>query len=98
VNKILNIHAPGKLLVIIRIFVSLFFYGLSSEGLNCQGVTFLVLSSIILQSITEWSGEVRSIVYSSDGKSVSVVYRVTLHGIDAEVPLLFQVMLFYIND
>ncbi|CAD6235672.1 unnamed protein product [Miscanthus lutarioriparius] len=33
----------------------------------------------------EWSGEVRSIVYSSDGKSVSVVYRVTLHGIDAEI-------------
>ena len=96
VNKILNIHAPGKL-IIIRIFVSLFFDGLSSEGLNCQGVTFLVLSSIILQSITEWSGEVRSIVYSSDGKSVSVVYRVTLHGIDAEVPLLFQKMLLYIN-
>uniref|UniRef100_M8C4Z7 DNA repair RAD52-like protein 1, mitochondrial n=1 Tax=Aegilops tauschii TaxID=37682 RepID=M8C4Z7_AEGTA len=33
----------------------------------------------------EWSGEVRNIVYSSDGKSVSVVYRVTLYGTDAEI-------------
>ncbi|KAL0326455.1 UNVERIFIED_CONTAM: DNA repair -like protein 1, mitochondrial [Sesamum radiatum] len=32
----------------------------------------------------EWSGEVRSITYSADGKSVSVVYRVTLYGTDAE--------------
>lgn len=36
-------------------------------------------------SIAEWSGEVRSITYSADGKSVSVVYRVTLYGTDAEV-------------
>lgn len=35
--------------------------------------------------IVEWSGEVRSITYSADGKSVSVVYRVTLYGTDAEV-------------
>lgn len=33
----------------------------------------------------EWSGEVRSITFSADGKSVSVVYRVTLYGTDAEV-------------
>ncbi|CAL5401694.1 unnamed protein product [Camellia sinensis] len=33
----------------------------------------------------EWSGEVRSITYSADGKSVSVVYRVTLYGTNAEV-------------
>ena len=52
-------------------------------------------TSILLQSITEWSGEVRSIVYSSDGKSVSVVYRVTLHGTDAEVPILFQKIFLY---
>ncbi|CAL5398758.1 unnamed protein product [Camellia sinensis] len=32
----------------------------------------------------EWSGEVRSITYSVDGKSVSVVYRVMLYGTDAE--------------
>lgn len=34
----------------------------------------------------EWSGEVRNITYSADAKSVSVVYRVTLYGTDAEVP------------
>lgn len=33
----------------------------------------------------EWSGEVRNIAYSADAKSVSVVYRVTLYGTDAEV-------------
>lgn len=33
----------------------------------------------------EWSGEVRSVTYSADGKSVTVVYRVTLYGTDAEV-------------
>ncbi|MQM07350.1 hypothetical protein Taro_040189, partial [Colocasia esculenta] len=32
-----------------------------------------------------WSGEVRNIIYSADGKSVSVVYRVTLYGTDAEI-------------
>lgn len=37
----------------------------------------------------EWSGEVRSITYSADAKSVSVVYRVTLYGTDAEVGILF---------
>lgn len=36
-------------------------------------------------NITEWSGEVRNITYSVDGKSVSVVYRVTIYGTDAEV-------------
>lgn len=33
----------------------------------------------------EWSGEVKSVVYSPDEKSVTVVYRVTLYGTDAEV-------------
>lgn len=42
----------------------------------------MVLSSTLF---LEWSGEVRSITYSADGKSVSVVYRVTLYGTDAEV-------------
>jgi len=37
-------------------------------------------------SMLEWSGEVRNITYSADAKSVSVVYRVTLYGTDAEVP------------
>lgn len=38
--------------------------------------------------VLEWSGEVRNVIYSADGKSVTVVYRVTLHGTDAEVYLL----------
>lgn len=33
----------------------------------------------------EWSGEVRNITYSADGKTVSVVYRVTIYGTDAEI-------------
>lgn len=50
--------------------------------------------------IVEWSGEVRSITYSADGKSVSVVYRVTLYGTDAEViffMLNFRACACYIN-
>lgn len=31
-----------------------------------------------------WSGEVRSIVFSNDGSTVSVVYRVTIRGSDGE--------------
>ncbi|KAL2607411.1 hypothetical protein R1flu_025984 [Riccia fluitans] len=31
-----------------------------------------------------WSGEVRNITFSSDGKTVSVVYRVTIRGLDGE--------------
>lgn len=47
---------------------------------------FEVLILIILSlPVVEWSGEVRGITYSADGKSVSVVYRVTLYGTDAEV-------------
>lgn len=81
-----------------QIFVCPLVDGISSNRLNCWGVKFLVLLQSFLQSIAEWSGEVRSIVYSSDGKSVSVVYRVTLHGIDAEVPPRFYKVLIYIYD
>jgi hypothetical protein len=31
-----------------------------------------------------WSGEVRSVVFSKDGSTVSVVYRVTIRGSDGE--------------
>ncbi|EEC71896.1 hypothetical protein OsI_04644 [Oryza sativa Indica Group] len=44
-----------------------------------------IVNKILNIHAPEWSGEVRSIVYSSDGKSVSVIYRVTLHGTDAEI-------------
>ncbi|KAI8021878.1 hypothetical protein LOK49_LG03G03149 [Camellia lanceoleosa] len=46
-----------------------------------------IVNRIMNLHAPEWSGEVRSITYSADGKSVSVVYRVTLYGTDAEVPL-----------
>lgn len=44
-----------------------------------------ILSWFIRYLFVEWSGEVRSITYSADGRSVSVVYRVTIYGTDAEV-------------
>lgn len=44
--------------------------------------------------MVEWSGEVRNITYSADAKTVSVVYRVTLYGTDAEVvTCLFSLLL-----
>ncbi|KAL3641520.1 hypothetical protein CASFOL_016488 [Castilleja foliolosa] len=38
------------------------------------------LNRILNLHAPEWSGEVRSITYSTDGKSVSVVYRIILYG------------------
>ncbi|KAL3638645.1 hypothetical protein CASFOL_016552 [Castilleja foliolosa] len=43
------------------------------------------LNRILNLHAPEWSGEVRSITYSTDGKYVSVVYRITLYGTDAEI-------------
>eukprot|EP00252_Welwitschia_mirabilis_P013413 TRINITY_DN29506_c0_g1_i1.p1 TRINITY_DN29506_c0_g1~~TRINITY_DN29506_c0_g1_i1.p1 ORF type:complete len:177 (-),score=21.36 TRINITY_DN29506_c0_g1_i1:430-960(-) len=48
-------------------------------------VPWHVLNRIMNLHVQEWSGEVRNITYSTDGKSVSVVYRVTIHGTDTEV-------------
>ncbi|KAK6257796.1 hypothetical protein QUC31_001255 [Theobroma cacao] len=44
-----------------------------------------IVNRIMNLHAPEWSGEVRNITYSADGKSVSVVYRVTLYGTDAEI-------------
>ncbi|ONK56736.1 uncharacterized protein A4U43_C10F12220 [Asparagus officinalis] len=44
-----------------------------------------IVNRILNLHAPEWSGEIRSIVYSADGKSVTVVYRVTLFGTDAEI-------------
>ena len=58
-NKILNIHAAGKLLVIsLGYLFALFFYGISSARLNCQGVIFLVLLLSFCTPLQ--SGRVRS--------------------------------------
>lgn len=56
---------------------------------DCNGT----LKGVLFFLFVEWSGEVRSITYSADGNSVTVVYRVTLYGTDAEVLafLVFQV-------
>ncbi|KAJ8427452.1 hypothetical protein Cgig2_013314 [Carnegiea gigantea] len=56
----------------------------SEEGFPVKYVPWHVVNRIMNLHAPEWSGEVRSIIYSADGKSVSVVYRVTLHGTDAE--------------
>uniref|UniRef100_A0A803N0R5 Uncharacterized protein n=1 Tax=Chenopodium quinoa TaxID=63459 RepID=A0A803N0R5_CHEQI len=44
-----------------------------------------IVNRIMNLHAPEWSGEVRNITYSPDAKSVTVVYRVTLHGTDAEI-------------
>jgi len=74
----MNMHAPGLLNPL------LFFWG----SLLGFGFDILVYYSLF----SEWSGEVRSVTYSPDGNTVTVAYRVTLYGTDAEVfPfLLFQ--------
>ncbi|GER27631.1 cobalt ion binding [Striga asiatica] len=56
----------------------------------CKTLYHAYLSVYILNRILnlyapEWSGEVRSITHSAEGKLVSVVYRVTLYGTDAEI-------------
>ncbi|KAF8716479.1 hypothetical protein HU200_026302 [Digitaria exilis] len=58
---------------------------IEDNGFAIKYIPWHIVNKILNIHAPEWSGEVRSIVYSSDGKSVSVVYRVTLHGIDAEV-------------
>ncbi|XP_010252362.1 PREDICTED: uncharacterized protein LOC104593949 [Nelumbo nucifera] len=55
------------------------------NGLSVKYVPWHVINRIMNLHAPEWSGEIRSITYSADGKSVSVVYRVTLYGTDAEI-------------
>ncbi|XVF63463.1 hypothetical protein PTKIN_Ptkin09bG0088800 [Pterospermum kingtungense] len=55
------------------------------DGYNIKYIPWHVVNRIMNLHAPEWSGEVRNITYSADGKSVSVVYRVTLHGTDAEL-------------
>lgn len=70
----MNLHAPGRhhhhhTRLHIPKWLPIFFI-------------FIFIAHVLF---VEWSGEVRSITYSADAKSVSVVYRVTLYGTDAEV-------------
>ncbi|WOL15623.1 DNA repair RAD52-like protein 1, mitochondrial [Canna indica] len=55
------------------------------EGVAIRYIPWHFINRILNVHAPEWSGEVRSIVYSADGSSVSVVYRVTLYGTDAEI-------------
>ncbi|KAH7519767.1 DNA repair RAD52-like protein 1, mitochondrial [Ziziphus jujuba] len=55
------------------------------DGFSSKYIPWHIVNRIMNLHAPEWSGEVRSIVYSADEKSVSVVYRVTLYGTDAEI-------------
>ncbi|KAJ8629497.1 hypothetical protein MRB53_022820 [Persea americana] len=57
----------------------------SEDGFSIKYVPWHIVNRIMNLHAPEWSGEVRSITYSADGQSVSVVYRVTLYGTDAEI-------------
>ncbi|XP_058194936.1 DNA repair RAD52-like protein 1, mitochondrial [Rhododendron vialii] len=56
-----------------------------ADGFTVKYIPWHLVNRILNLHAPEWSGEVRSITYSADGKSVSVVYRVTLYGTDAEI-------------
>ncbi|KAF8025132.1 hypothetical protein BT93_F2089 [Corymbia citriodora subsp. variegata] len=55
------------------------------DGSSIKYIPWHIVNRIMNLHAPEWSGEVRSISYSADGKTVSVVYRVTLYGTDAEM-------------
>ncbi|GMY07984.1 DNA repair RAD52-like protein 1, mitochondrial [Fagus crenata] len=57
----------------------------SEHDFSIKYIPWHVVNRIMNLHAPEWSGEVRSITYSADAKSVSVVYRVTLYGTDAEI-------------
>ncbi|KAK8478366.1 hypothetical protein V6N13_065850 [Hibiscus sabdariffa] len=56
----------------------------NEDGFTMKYIPWHIVNRIMNLHAPEWSGEVRNITYSADGKSVSVVYRVTLYGTDAE--------------
>ncbi|KAE9620156.1 hypothetical protein Lalb_Chr01g0000171 [Lupinus albus] len=58
---------------------------LQNDGFPLRYVPWHTVNRILNLHAPEWSGEVRNITYSPDSKSVSVVYRVTLYGTDAEI-------------
>ncbi|XP_047172599.1 DNA repair RAD52-like protein 1, mitochondrial [Vigna umbellata] len=55
------------------------------DGFPIRYIPWHTVNRILNLHVPEWSGEVRNITYSADAKSVSVVYRVTLYGTDAEI-------------
>ncbi|KAL4389923.1 hypothetical protein S245_007609 [Arachis hypogaea] len=55
------------------------------DGFAIRYIPWHTVNRILNLHAPEWSGEVRNISYSANAKSVSVVYRVTLYGTDAEI-------------
>lgn len=72
--KELNKNVPNSL-VKIRV----------EDGFSMKYIPWHIVNRIMNLHAPEWSGEVRNITYSADGKTVSVVYRVTIYGTDAEI-------------
>ncbi|KAK7404225.1 hypothetical protein VNO78_04925 [Psophocarpus tetragonolobus] len=58
---------------------------LEKDRFPIRYVPWHLVNRILNLHAPEWSGEVRNITYSPDAKSVSLVYRVTLYGTDAEI-------------
>lgn len=60
------------------------------DGFSMKYIPWHTVNRIMNLHAPEWSGEVRSVTYSPDGNTVTVAYRVTLYGTDAEVwPVFF---------
>ncbi|XP_076956516.1 DNA repair RAD52-like protein 1, mitochondrial [Bidens hawaiensis] len=56
-----------------------------ADGFTLRHLPWHIVNRIMNLHAPEWSGEVRSITYSADGKYVTVTYRVTIYGTDAEL-------------
>ncbi|CAN8235562.1 unnamed protein product [Cochlearia groenlandica] len=55
------------------------------DGFSIKYIPWHIVNRIMNMHAPEWSGEVRNVTYSPDGNTVTVVYRVTLYGTDAEI-------------
>ncbi|XP_004497903.1 DNA repair RAD52-like protein 1, mitochondrial [Cicer arietinum] len=58
---------------------------IEKDGFPIRYIPWHTVNRVLNLHAPEWSGEVRNITYSADAKTVSVVYRVTLYGTDAEI-------------
>lgn len=56
----------------------------SDEGVTLKYIPWYHANRMLSFYAPGWCGEVRSIVFSANGTTVSVVYRVTIRGIDGE--------------
>lgn len=56
----------------------------NDEGVVLKYIPWYHANRILSFYAPGWSGEVRNIVFSADGSTVSVVYRVTIRGSDGE--------------